>query len=1635
MPEQDERPEPEYPEERQALGDEEDDGFIIHDEDDAGYGIDGDEWGEVNDVGTKVALDIFGPGYITLRNRLRGGPEQDEDAEDEEDLVARLDGGIAVHKDVQVPTVDPAIAMDIPERLQLRYIERVVNGLEALRFRELRQKVVTAEGDEGGEKQGRWLQYLKWRSLQPGPSSNSEFFKWLRNQANYGQERHREPNDEQKKELEEFQRLVHQQEDLDLTKEAQWIRGELLAYLSNSVSESAGSSGAGAMPGERTVAIIAQLLRLIRFEHLEPPFILTYREEIWQDLTHMDMQPEDIASLIWRIDRLDAQWDHLEVRRRQVLKRLRALDGEERDQLTELAKNETNLRVLNDVAREIAAATARTSAAHGAELQEQKRQKRRLNADRKVSQVDGKLVDEDGIEVSGGEDEEEEQEEERVLRKKRPAKQWPLLKFVPELRGKADLFLEEYLLKPKEIVENMDFGGGYHVVKDPLQKSLEEAATELVCPACPDPKAVLAILRQEAAQRLGTDATLLKRTRELFEKMAVVSTEPTIKGVRDVDWTHEFASVKRITRKPVRRLLFQPGHTNDEEGEQKLQQTTEIKKPSLQPTPEHTQYLLMLKAEKEGYVKVKLEVVTLEEQREVLRELEEPQEEGAVKPDALVDELKQYYLSDQFSLSAQEWNEWRQSVLAEAVRHYLLPKAQRAMHQELVKSASLVVAEQAANKLREMANVVGYALPAEGQSGTKDMKQNKKKGGRHANNVMSVCMGEISQPSVFMILNRYGEVVDFLQLSFFKTRIKGENSGESQKTQRQMYTRRQKDVQNLAEFATKYRPERVVLAAEGTQARMFKIELELKLGQLSIKDHSFRVQWMDPTVARMFSFSPRGESEFGQYSPLMRQAIALGRHYLNPLAEVASLWFTEEQSQMREVMSLPLHPLQDQVDPRLLLGELEIALIKATYCLGVDINLIVERPWLAAPLQFVAGLGPKKAPAIIGMVSRMGALIARKHLRKAELDMADEEQKRNEAEFRGLGPVCYRNAIGFIRVSAPETRQAVQQGATKLDLTRIHPEDAVWYTQVIMDAVDKEDDEDMTEEDVTKVMDPGNRQGLLDLDLDAFADEEWNDHQLKVKPKLFQIQRELLNPFAHLEGSHRSLDFKEPGGERLFELLTGETKQTLRKGMLVSPTVRRLGKTCVYVDLDGLMGTIYWTELSDKCTDRKAEMGDRPSEKDIAQLMQEFVQPGMVLQTARVKRVKYENFLVELTTRSSSLRDSKANKEGFHVPINLPAMVCHCSTTHATAHGSCRCCKNGDFMVPCEHAWGSEPPPQLDTRGLPLPGTLPKTFHGLPLDPYLHHEALFGLHPIDKALLEKHEPKRGQTKLVRKINHPSFQNMTCAEAEIYLKDRKRGELVIRPSSKGYDYVTISYKVYNDPTVVYHTEVKELDKPNKMALGTTLQIDQEKFEDLDEVLARHIQPLIEQYGALLKFYKMYFGDEKSVMENLREAKEDIPTQIPYFFWQSKKYPGMFEFLYLYGKKTVDRDYIRVTPEGYRFNKHLYPTPQRLLDSCKKNIAEKLKQKEKKFQSQNRGAVRGRPTTAAQVPRAADAAVRALQPEGGWQPGMKAKGFFPQEGNWYTGVITEVLADGSIKMSFPNYPPVPPLPAGCVAPVES
>ena len=204
---------------------------------------------------------------------------------------------------------------------------------------------------------------------------------------------------------------------------------------------------------------------------------------------------------------------------------------------------------------------------------------------------------------------------------------------------------------------------------------------------------------------------------------------------------------------------------------------------------------------------------------------------------------------------------------------------------------------------------------------------------------------------------------------------------------------------------------------------------------------------VDDNVAQLFARSPRGKKEFPDYSTHLRAAAGLGRYAKDPLAEITNIWGVISQTGNFgiEMLFLNIHPLQKVLPRHTLLKAFERVLIDAVAAVGVDLNAAVEFSHLQGTLQFIPGLGPRKALAFRNQLKKVGGKVYSRHelLTKKLLDN-----------------FVYTNAAAYIRI---RDKNHTMENLNPLDDTRIHPTYYVtldWANQICKEATIADEKED-----------------------------------------------------------------------------------------------------------------------------------------------------------------------------------------------------------------------------------------------------------------------------------------------------------------------------------------------------------------------------------------------------------------------------------------------------------------------------------------------------------------------------------------------------------------------------------------------
>ncbi|KAI0670362.1 transcription elongation factor Spt6 [Trametes maxima] len=758
--------------------------------------------------------------------------------------------------------------------------------------------------------------------------------------------------------------------------------------------------------------------------------------------------------------------------------------------------------------------------------------------------------------------------------------------------------------------------------------------------------------------------------------------------------------------------------------------------------------------------------------------------------------LNDAFASDNFSDTARAWNEERSRVVQETLEQHLLPVGTKWTREWIKEEAEDYLSKQCAQTFRERIDVAPYTPPA------------LKRGEVPSVLAMSWGKGDPHKDSIAIIfLDEAGRLREHTKLNNLV------------------------DMENQDEFLDiikRRRPDAIAISGFSiTTSKLSRRIKELLDGAKNSGDRSdelpnIPVIYVHDEVARIYQHSQRANEEFSALTPIGKYCIGLARYVQSPLNEYAALG--------SDITAITFdEEFQQLISKDKLLTALERVLVDIVNKVGVDINRAVTDSYYQHLLRYVCGLGPRKAQVLVKKIASMGGnLVNRDQFIKNGL----------------LTTKIFLNAAGFLRIiQDSEPKPSKNRHGEDIDVpdpldnTRVHPEDYELARKMATDALEL-DEEDIHDEHPSHVVsvivqDDDNEKKLDDLNLDDFAVNMYQANNDKKRHTLNVIRGELVDPFGE-----RRADFILPTDWDVLTMLTGETRRTLRLGLIVSVQAVRVKENSVIVRLDsGIEGTINRRYLTDQ--------GLPPPQ---------VVKQGQTISGVIID-VKLDlpgdQFSIELSSRES---DVSAGDSQFR-------------------------------RVKHDDAWD-------------------------------HTQ-----HDRDNEMLQR--KKRAEVDRTRRvIKHPNFHNFNSQQAEVYLEKQQRGDVVIRPSSKGATHLAVTWKV--DDKLCQHIDVVEINvDPTGQTAGSKFVVDgTHQFSDLDELIVNHVQAMARKVEELMVHEKFKPGSEDDLHLFLRNFVAANPAKSAYGFTLNRKRPGHFNLCYLANKNsTVQTWPVRVTPEAY----YLFDTP--------------------------------------------------------------------------------------------------------------
>ena len=600
---------------------------------------------------------------------------------------------------------------------------------------------------------------------------------------------------------------------------------------------------------------------------------------------------------------------------------------------------------------------------------------------------------------------------------------------------------------------------------------------------------------------IGTNPELRSFMRKIYSTDAVITVRLTQKGRDDIDQAHPYYCFKYVVDKPVD--SFNDG-----------------------------MFLAMMDAESQNLMKLELRVG--EEKR-------------------LIEDLRKYICNDYFNELAQAWNHERAQVAESAARKILFPHASKWLREKLAAEATDYVSNNCQLAMQSRIAMAPYKVPPvpKNSYGDPDDDDDDDEEDEEVNpKVLGLSWGDggPQAPIYAAMVNETGNLVKvFTNAKLSEIACRPNN----------MDYNAMKTVDEFVAFLKEHRPH--VIALGGFQCNTLK-KLKKFLEDTVSREEETRniaVLIIEDEAARIFMNSKRGVKEFpdDSHHRLVRYCVSLARKVQDPTSEYAALY-----NYHKDVLSLPLDPLQHLLPELKLMSAIDRAFINIVNECGVDINLAAEHPHLSYTLQFVSGLGPRKAQFMLARISRMTSKLGSRD------DLIQEKL---------CGPVIFKNSCAFIRIREMHLNGKAYDSFDVLDDTRIHCEDYDFARKMVLDAHDVDDsllnNKSMATERIRDLMQSGEMTDMSALNLDEYATKLWNIGKVKKRNVLNLIRQEMFEPFKE-----RRDPFVPATPDQVFTMLTGESNETLRPGLILNAEIVNVRDKVMFCKLEcGLEGKVF----------------------------------------------------------------------------------------------------------------------------------------------------------------------------------------------------------------------------------------------------------------------------------------------------------------------------------------------------------------------------------------------------------------------------------------------------------------------------
>mmetsp|Transcript_8428 Transcript_8428/g.10490 ORF Transcript_8428/g.10490 Transcript_8428/m.10490 type:complete len:1440 (-) Transcript_8428:1627-5946(-) len=196
--------------------------------------------------------------------------------------------------------------------------------------------------------------------------------------------------------------------------------------------------------------------------------------------------------------------------------------------------------------------------------------------------------------------------------------------------------------------------------------------------------------------------------------------------------------------------------------------------------------------------------------------------------------------------------------------------------------------------------------------------------------------------------------------------------------------------------------------------------------------------------------------------------------------------------------------------------------------------------------------------------------------------------------------------------------------------------------------------------------------------------------------------------------------------------------------------------------------------------------------------------------------------------------------------------------------------------------------------------------------------------------------ERAQLAKTRNIQHPLFHNFSYKQAEEFLAPQAVGDCVLRPSSKGPNFLTVTWKVANN--LFQHLSIQE----NTQGMSKEYIVEHKRYADLDQLIFQHVQAIAKHVDEMCRHPKFREGTMSEVNEWLESYTKANPKNSAYVFCFDHKAPGWFLLLFKVNVNTpITTWHVKTESDGYRLKGFSYPSMLRLCNGFKQTFKSYVK----------------------------------------------------------------------------------------------